>query len=115
MSTPMRRMLPVCCARAASGRNSANAAGAPPSAVRNVRLAMLEITTPPPQVIAFLAPAKLACFGAKWRYRSAMTDAPTSTETPFWRFSLNFYRQADVSDACIALQDTCGVDVNLLL
>jgi len=44
-----------------------------------------------------------------------MTDAPESTETPFWRFSLNFYRQADVSDACIALQDDYGVDVNLLL
>jgi uncharacterized protein (TIGR02444 family) len=38
-----------------------------------------------------------------------------ATETPFWRFSLNFYRQAGVSEACIALQDGCGVDVNLLL
>jgi len=44
-----------------------------------------------------------------------MADAQTSTETPFWRFSLLFYRQAGVSDACIALQDGCGVDVNLLL
>jgi uncharacterized protein (TIGR02444 family) len=44
-----------------------------------------------------------------------MTDAQKSTETPFWRFSLAFYRQAGVSDACIALQDTCSVDVNLLL
>lgn len=35
--------------------------------------------------------------------------------SPFWRFSLNFYRQTGVSDACIALQDDCGVDVNLLL
>jgi uncharacterized protein (TIGR02444 family) len=35
--------------------------------------------------------------------------------TPFWRFSLHFYRQAGVADACIALQDGCGVDVNLLL
>jgi uncharacterized protein (TIGR02444 family) len=35
--------------------------------------------------------------------------------TPFWRFSLHFYRQTGVSDACIALQDDCGVDVNLLL
>jgi uncharacterized protein (TIGR02444 family) len=43
-----------------------------------------------------------------------MSDAQTET-TPFWRFSLNFYRQAGVSDACIALQDGCGVDVNLLL
>ena len=38
----------------------------------------------------------------------------TST-TPFWRFSLHFYRQAGVSDACIALQDECGADVNLFL
>src|SRR5271170_1533079 len=46
-----------------------------------------------------------------------MTEAPTksATATPFWRFSLHFYRQAGVSDACIALQDECGVDVNLLL
>jgi uncharacterized protein (TIGR02444 family) len=45
-----------------------------------------------------------------------MTDAQTKTETtPFWRFSLHFYRQAGVSDACIALQDGCGIDVNLLL
>jgi uncharacterized protein (TIGR02444 family) len=44
-----------------------------------------------------------------------MTDTRTQTETPFWRFSLHFYRHAGVSDACIALQDDCGVDVNLLL
>jgi uncharacterized protein (TIGR02444 family) len=43
-----------------------------------------------------------------------MNDDRTET-TPFWRFSLHFYRQAGVSDACIALQDGCGVDVNLLL
>src|SRR5271170_6251965 len=45
-----------------------------------------------------------------------MNDAQARTETtPFWRFSLHFYRQLGVSDACIALQDSCGVDVNLLL
>lgn len=45
-----------------------------------------------------------------------MSDAETQAETtPFWRFSLHFYRQSGVSDACIALQDGCGVDVNLLL
>ena len=44
-----------------------------------------------------------------------MTESTTSTETPLWRFSLHFYRQAGVSDACIALQDACCVDVNLLL
>jgi uncharacterized protein (TIGR02444 family) len=45
-----------------------------------------------------------------------MNETQTQTETtPFWRFSLHFYRQSGVSDACIALQDDCGVDVNLLL
>jgi uncharacterized protein (TIGR02444 family) len=44
-----------------------------------------------------------------------MTDTPTSAETPFWRFSLKFYRQPAVSEACITLQDEYGVDVNLLL
>ena len=44
-----------------------------------------------------------------------MTDTATTIETPFWRFSLKFYRQPAVSDACIVLQDSYGVDVNLLL
>jgi uncharacterized protein (TIGR02444 family) len=45
-----------------------------------------------------------------------MTGTETKAEiTPFWRFSLKYYKQAGVSDACIALQDQCGVDVNLLL
>jgi uncharacterized protein (TIGR02444 family) len=44
-----------------------------------------------------------------------MTEATAANETPFWRFSLHFYRQAGVAEACIALQDECGVDVNLLL
>jgi uncharacterized protein (TIGR02444 family) len=35
--------------------------------------------------------------------------------SPFWRFSLRFYRQPGVAEACIALQDGCGVDVNILL
>ncbi len=45
-----------------------------------------------------------------------MTETQIQDETtPFWRFSLRFYRQSGVSEACIALQDDCGVDVNLLL
>ena len=45
-----------------------------------------------------------------------MNDAQARTETtPFWRFSLHFYRRPGVSEACIAVQDGCGVDVNLLL
>jgi len=43
-----------------------------------------------------------------------MNDTQTAS-TPFWRFSLKYYGQAGVSDACIALQDGCGIDVNLLL
>ena len=35
--------------------------------------------------------------------------------SPFWRFSLRFYRRPEVADACIALQEEAGVDVNLLL
>ncbi len=35
--------------------------------------------------------------------------------SPFWRFSLQFYRRAGVADACIVLQDEAGVDVNVLL
>jgi len=35
--------------------------------------------------------------------------------SPFWRFSLGFYGQPSVAEACIALQDGCGVDVNVLL
>src|SRR5262249_45951029 len=47
----------------------------------------------------------------------AMTDADTKSAqgSPFWRFSLQFYRQPKVADACIALQEEAGVDVNLLL
>ena len=45
--------------------------------------------------------------------RTAAT--PSSQGSPFWRFSLRFYRQPQVADACIALQEEAGVDVNLLL
>ena len=34
---------------------------------------------------------------------------------PFWRFSLRTYRAPGVQEACLALQDRCGADVNLLL
>jgi uncharacterized protein (TIGR02444 family) len=40
---------------------------------------------------------------------------PSSSGSPFWRFSLQFYRQPGVAEACIALQEGSGVDVNLLL
>lgn len=45
-----------------------------------------------------------------------MSDAaPSSQGSPFWRFSLQFYRLPKVADACIAVQEEAGVDVNLLL
>jgi uncharacterized protein (TIGR02444 family) len=47
-----------------------------------------------------------------------MSTAETSSSaqgSPFWRFSLRFYRAPGVAEACIALQEEAGVDVNLLL
>jgi uncharacterized protein (TIGR02444 family) len=47
-----------------------------------------------------------------------MTNAvPTSSPppSPFWTFSLGFYRQAGVPEACLQLQDGCGADVNIVL
>jgi uncharacterized protein (TIGR02444 family) len=44
------------------------------------------------------------------------TDATPSLQgSPFWRFSLRLYREPGVADACIALQEESGVDVNLLM
>jgi uncharacterized protein (TIGR02444 family) len=40
---------------------------------------------------------------------------PSAQGSPFWRFSLRLYRAPGVGDACIALQEEAGVDVNLLL
>ncbi len=42
-------------------------------------------------------------------------DAASAQGSPFWRFSLRFYRAPKVADVCIALQEEAGVDVNLLL
>ena len=36
------------------------------------------------------------------------------SKSPFWRFSVKFYAEPGVADACIALQDEAGVDVNVL-
>jgi uncharacterized protein (TIGR02444 family) len=41
--------------------------------------------------------------------------APSASGSPFWRFSLRFYRLPGVADACITLQENSGCDVNLLL
>ena len=44
-----------------------------------------------------------------------IAPASPSAGSPFWRFSLRFYRRRGVADACITLQEQAGVDVNLLL
>lgn len=37
------------------------------------------------------------------------------SESPFWRFSLRFYARPRIAEACLALQDNSGADVNILL
>jgi uncharacterized protein (TIGR02444 family) len=45
-----------------------------------------------------------------------MSNVETAAQaSPFWKFSLGYYRGAGVSEACLELQDTCGVDVNVVL
>jgi uncharacterized protein (TIGR02444 family) len=44
-----------------------------------------------------------------------MSETTPAQGSPFWRFSLRFYREPGVADACIALQEEAGIDVNLLL
>jgi uncharacterized protein (TIGR02444 family) len=39
----------------------------------------------------------------------------TDSENPFWDFSLLVYHRLGVAEACLALQDRHGLDVNLLL
>ena len=44
-----------------------------------------------------------------------LSPGPELPDSPFWRFSLQFYARPGVADACLALQDREGVDVNLIL
>jgi uncharacterized protein (TIGR02444 family) len=46
---------------------------------------------------------------------SSAETASTPQTNPFWTFSLGYYRGAGVSEACLELQDECGVDVNVVL
>jgi uncharacterized protein (TIGR02444 family) len=41
-------------------------------------------------------------------------SAPSVRKSPFWRFSVKFYAEPGVAQACIDLQDQAGVDVNIL-
>lgn len=44
-----------------------------------------------------------------------MTEAPLAVDNPFWRFSCGVYAAPGVQEACLALQDAFGLDVNLAL
>ncbi len=56
------------------------------------------------------------CSGAFFAIMAVMSDVETDAGgSPFWRFSLGFYRRPQVAPACLELQDAFGVDVNLLL
>ena len=46
---------------------------------------------------------------------SSVESGPLPQSSPFWTFSLGYYRGAGVSEACLELQDKCGVDVNVVL
>jgi uncharacterized protein (TIGR02444 family) len=46
---------------------------------------------------------------------SSVETASAPPGSPFWKFSLGYYRGAGVSEACLELQDRCGVDVNVVL
>jgi uncharacterized protein (TIGR02444 family) len=46
---------------------------------------------------------------------SSVETASATQASPFWTFSLGYYRGAGVSEACLELQDNCGVDVNVVL
>lgn len=45
----------------------------------------------------------------------AKPDAAAFPDNPFWDFSLTVYARSGVAEACLALQDRHGLDVNLLL
>lgn len=42
-------------------------------------------------------------------------DQPLELENPFWRFSLAVYAMSGVQEECLFLQNSSGVNVNLLL
>jgi len=46
---------------------------------------------------------------------SSVATTSSGQPSPFWTFSLGFYRQGGVPEACLELQDRCGVDVNIIL
>jgi uncharacterized protein (TIGR02444 family) len=48
-------------------------------------------------------------------YKAASLAPEFSEENPFWNFSLEIYARTGVAEACLALQNEFGVDVNMVL
>ncbi len=44
-----------------------------------------------------------------------MNESMDWPDNPFWDFSLDLYRRPGVAEACLALQERHGIDVNLIL
>jgi uncharacterized protein (TIGR02444 family) len=44
-----------------------------------------------------------------------MPSLETTPSSPFWKFSLGFYRMDGVPEACLILQDRSAADVNIVL
>jgi uncharacterized protein (TIGR02444 family) len=42
-------------------------------------------------------------------------EAKARKDSPFWRFSVDFYSVPQVAAACLALQDEAGADVNIVM
>ena len=42
-------------------------------------------------------------------------ESPSATDNPLWTFSVALYDRPGVREACLALQDRAGIDVNLIL
>ena len=43
------------------------------------------------------------------------SDSARSNDSAFWRFSLGYYARPGVAPACLELQESAGIDVNVLL
>ena len=46
---------------------------------------------------------------------SSSETTPSTPSSPFWKFSLGFYRMDGVPEACLILQDRSAADVNIVL
>ena len=55
-----------------------------------------------------------AARGRRLRQAVRGMSAPPVRKSPFWQFSVKFYAEPGVAQACIDLQDQAGVDVNIL-